>query len=265
MPRLQPSQFQIVTDILLQQPFNTFFALAVTEQQVGGEVYADNSEKPKSLLVLHPYGMALLWGETQNQSFNQEVSKVLSVAPSAQLRHRWVQIYPHFWGNLVNSLPDNNNSLKVERFTRSNFQFDETVYLQWKVAQQPSNEIVIPIDATIFGEMPGAVVPKYFWKSAADFIQNGAGFTVLRNGRPASTAFAAYCHGSFLEIGIETIPECWGEGLAQISCSALIDYCLERGLTPVWSCREENVASLRLAQKLGFIPSVTLPNFRISY
>lgn len=52
--------------------------------------------------------------------------------------------------------------------------------------------------------------------------------------------------------------------VAELTCRKLIDYCLERDLIPVWSCRFENTASCKLAQKLGFEPTLMIPFYRLS-
>lgn len=42
---------------------------------------------------------------------------------------------------------------------------------------------------------------------------------------------------------------------------AMIEYCLENGFKPIWGCRKDNLASLRLAQKLGFEEKVCHPTY----
>jgi RimJ/RimL family protein N-acetyltransferase len=72
-------------------------------------------------------------------------------------------------------------------------------------------------------------------------------------------------HDNYLELGIETVEAYRGKGLAQSVCSALIDYCLQNNYEPVWSCRFENTASYRLAQKLGFEPVSTRTYYKLPY
>jgi RimJ/RimL family protein N-acetyltransferase len=55
-----------------------------------------------------------------------------------------------------------------------------------------------------------------------------------------------------------------GRGFAYHACAALIEYCIRKGLMPVWSCRYENTASYRLAQRLGFVPTLYLPYYRLA-
>mgnify|MGYP000940173832 FL=1 len=107
------------------------------------------------------------------------------------------------------------------------------------------------------------MIPRFFWNSPELFKKVGAGFTLYYNGEPASTAFSAYVENNKLEIGIETIEKFKGKGFALLVCSALIDYSIDRGLEPEWSCRLENTGSYRLAQKLGFVPQLYIPYYRL--
>jgi hypothetical protein len=40
---------------------------------------------------------------------------------------------------------------------------------------------------------------------------------------------------------------------------------IDRGLTPVWSCRTENKESFRLAESLGFVPVLQLPYYELPW
>jgi RimJ/RimL family protein N-acetyltransferase len=100
--------------------------------------------------------------------------------------------------------------------------------------------------------MPGTVVPRFFWDSAMDFLQNSKGFTLFVDNQPVSTAFASFLIGDILEIGIQTVDGLYGKGYSALSCCKLIDYCVENNLEPIWSCKKDNIGSVKLAQKLGF-------------
>ena len=54
------------------------------------------------------------------------------------------------------------------------------------------------------------------------------------------------------DIGVSTI-EVWREkGFATVAASLVAQEIQARGKVPVWSCGEDNIASLRVAEKLGF-------------
>lgn len=273
---LQPQEYSRVTDPIKNLPINTFFARSVTEQQLTGSVLVDRTDQPQTIFVIHPYGMALLTGKADNEEFNHALIDQLLKKSPTQLSWLWLQVWPEAWSPALealvdeklagtNSSVDNSDRPRFEKFRRSNFNFNHEKWSRFRSTFALHRESIVRTDQMLFETMPGAVIPKYFWNDAGDFTRKGTGFTYLIDGKPASTAFSAYVHDNYLELGIETSPDYWGKGLALQVCTALIDYCLEKNLIPVWSCREENTASVRLAQKLGFEPTLTLPNYKISY
>ena len=127
---------------------------------------------------------------------------------------------------------------------------DESAFIAFFIACNPSLE-------------DGDWLPDYF----ADFVCNGLSCGVFRDGRLASCVDASempYMADSVREIGINTLPELRGRGLATDACSLTVRRILDAGLTPLWSTAAENVASQRLAERLGFrlfgdCLAVTLP------
>ncbi len=276
MIRLNPDEFVKVIDPIRNLPINTFFARSVTEQQLAGTVFVDRHDQPETIFVLHPYGMALLTGKSDNDEFNRSLIGYLLAKSPAGLSWLWLQVWPEAWSPIMESLMEErlngnkqtdlpSNGILFDKFLRANFSFNHERWLQFRSSFRLNSESMVRTDQKLFETMPGAVIPRFFWNNADDFSRKGIGFTFLRDGKPASTAFAAYLHDNFLELGIETAPEYWGEGLALQVCTALIDYCLENNYVPVWSCRMENRASVTLAQKLGFELTLTLPNYKLSY
>ena len=111
--------------------------------------------------------------------------------------------------------------------------------------------------------MTGSVIPKSFWDSPHDFKQKGVGFGLYYDGKLVSTAFSSFRFPGKLELGIETAEEFKGMGFGEMVCKALIEYCIEKNLEPVWACRLENTGSYRLAKKLGFVPCRELPYYKL--
>lgn len=156
-------------------------------------------------------------------------------------------------------------SASVETNVRVNFRLDVAKYKSTIAAHPVSpSEAIVPTTQELALAMPGAVTPRFFWRFAEDgSLCIDAGFTRVVEGKPASTAFASCRTERELEIGIETADGYRGHGYAFDVSAALIAYCLEQGLEPVWACRLENEGSFRLAQRLGFEPVFTLPYYRL--
>ncbi len=92
--------------------------------------------------------------------------------------------------------------------------------------------------------------------SAEVFLQNGFGY-VLRNnddsGEIIGEVYAAFLGGGFCEVGITTHPDYQGQGVATNIACYLIIRCIRDNLIPIWSCNYENLGSLKVALKVGFV------------
>lgn len=74
-------------------------------------------------------------------------------------------------------------------------------------------------------------------------------WTCYVDGEPACFAYAPWHSATLFDVSVDTLPGYRQLGLATIATSAMIR--AERG-KPVWGADEANIASLRLAERLGF-------------
>ena len=276
MIELPAEHYRRLSRYLDEIHFNHLFARAVIDGDVNGQVYVDNVAHPTSYYIVHRYGMSLLGGDFRNAEFNAAFREYALNIKGTRTAHEWMQVFPAGWNTLLKDLFGNKLVLAksntegatrsiVELNTRVNFLFNRDTYL--KIRKRTANNTKIRITDTtkeIYDQMPGSVVPCSFWKSSDNFIAKGVAFTLYYEEKLAATAFSSFVAPGKLELGIETLSEFRGRGLAEEVCSALIDYCLERNLEPIWACRLENTGSYKLAQKLGFIPILELPYYRLS-
>lgn len=276
---LNPVDYDRVGHLVQNIPFNTFFAGMVTRKRLRGTIYVNNAANPESCLIFHHYGMLLLCGRTDETDFNARVKDIL--LHTRYDRPLWLQVYPPEWSGLLQSLlgnrlaryPQDSDHLKAEsefnrltrknviQCTRVNFAFNQDKYLLSPKPEIPRALKIIRANRKLFQGLHGVVVPKYFWDSYEDFARCGAGFSVLEGETILSTCFSAFVIDNHFEIGIETNPDHRGKGHAELAARACIDYCLAHGYDPVWACRKENLASYRLAQKLGFEVTGELPYY----
>jgi hypothetical protein len=274
MKILGKGKYGLVTESLKKVTFNNYFARSVVEKHISGTVYADNDNSPSTFYIVHPYKMSLLFGDPENEEFNSAFYDYALNTARTRNYHEWMQVYPETWhsriselfkGKLINSRENRNNSQGdlIEINTRVNFTFQPDKYSVFKQHNTGKGFSIRRTDKEIFGRMNGSVVPKYFWDNAGQFVDKSVGFSLFYQNDLAATAYAAFIHGKQLEIGIETVDKYRGQGFAQHACSVLIDYCLKNNYEPVWSCRMENNASMKLAQKLGFEPVKYIPYYRL--
>jgi len=274
MKILGKNSYHLAAKTLSELTINHLFARAVVEQKVDGKIYVDDTEQPTTFLIAHPYGMSLLLGNENNDSFNAAFVDYALNSNKFRQKTEWLQAYPASWNEKLavlfankmireNEKTDVDNQDKIELSTRVNFRFNEEKYLDFKRKLEKNTYEIVRTSKQHFEEINGTVVPTYFWNNAEDFSMNAVGFSLIYEGKPASTAFSAFIIDQKLEIGIESVAEVRGRGFALYTCSAMIDYCLENGYEPVWACRLENTVSYKLAQKLGFEPTLYIPFYKL--
>jgi GNAT superfamily N-acetyltransferase len=72
--------------------------------------------------------------------------------------------------------------------------------------------------------------------------------------RPVSFCYAGSRTEALWDVSIDTLAEYQRKGYAGMCATYMIRYMRTQGKQPVWQAVEENPASWRLAQKLGFVP-----------
>jgi RimJ/RimL family protein N-acetyltransferase len=275
MVELTPDKYNLLIEPLKKVTINHLFARSVVEKHVTGKVFVDSIQNPKTFYVIHPYGISLLFGDFNNPGFNNNFYNYALNKYNFRTTFEWLQTFPRDWDSVISDLlknklikqADNAGGLEqgiVELNTRVNFKFNKDKYFQTNHDFDNQDYSIIQTGFDEFAGMIGSVIPQYFWNNANDFINNGVGFSLIDNGAIASTAYSAFVHDDKLEIGIETVEQYRGKGYAEKTCAKLIDYCIKRNLDPVWACKLENQPSFKLAQKLGFEPTIMIPFYRLS-
>ncbi|MBC9909932.1 GNAT family N-acetyltransferase [Chitinophaga varians] len=267
MTPLDPTAYPQLLASLKAAPINTLFAQAVVDGKVNGKVYTDHATHPTTYYIVHPYGMSLLWGDSSDEAFLRQLKDYVDNTQGQRPGEEWLQAFPVSWDPVLDKLFRDEQQqpvAHVERDTRLNLTFNADKYREQRKQVPAEAPIQITtVSHAAFDNMTGTVIPTHFWNSADEFVSQSIGYSVYYNNTLASLAFAAFIDHEVLEIGIETCAAFRGKGLAYHSCAALIDYCLERGLEPIWACRGSNAGSRKLAQQLGFEVSRELPYYKL--
>lgn len=251
-------------------PVNTGFARAVLDGAAPGALWCDRAEEPRAFHAVHGYGMSLVWGPGVDAAFGAVVARLrrgVGVAPVA--RDEWLQVDPRWaglgWDAALAAVPFDAPAAAAgttARHVRLNFVHDPRAARAPRPL--PDGWRTRPATEADFGRS-GSVAPAGFWPDAAAFLAHGGGLVAERvaDGAAGAIAFTSYRTGGDLEIGIETAPAFRGRGLGAHVAGAFVDVVRVAGLTPVWSCREDNVASVRVAASAGFVPTARLPYYHL--
>lgn len=91
------------------------------------------------------------------------------------------------------------------------------------------------------------------WGGPAGLATSGHARGAFVDGRLMSVACAFYVGERYEEIGVVAEPDHRGRGLSAGSTAALGEDIRARGRSPSWTTSPDNAASLRVAEKLGFL------------
>jgi GNAT superfamily N-acetyltransferase len=92
----------------------------------------------------------------------------------------------------------------------------------------------------------------WMWPSLDHFYAHGLGWAAQVGDRLICWCTAEYMSGDRCGIGIATHPDFRQKGVATAVTVRFIQSCLDKGLQPHWECDQENLSSVRVAEKAGF-------------
>ncbi len=92
------------------------------------------------------------------------------------------------------------------------------------------------------------------WESAQEMLEEGVAAGAVVKGALVAIAFTHARSARDADVAVSTLKEWRGRGFATAAASLFAKRLQEAGRRPMWSSGEDNLASLRVAKKLGFTP-----------
>lgn len=90
------------------------------------------------------------------------------------------------------------------------------------------------------------------YKTRETMLTAGIAAGAIVNGNIVAIAHTYAETDLHVDIGVSTVEQWRGKGFATAAASLVAQEIQAKGKVPAWSCGEDNTASLRVAQKLGF-------------
>jgi RimJ/RimL family protein N-acetyltransferase len=107
------------------------------------------------------------------------------------------------------------------------------------------------LDAAV-AEIRGGVA----WASDERMLEEGVVAGAVSEGRLFAIAYTSALGPKHADVAVSTLKEWRGYGLATAAASLVVGKVQEQERVPVWSCGEDNHASLGVAHKLGFVEAL---------
>lgn len=90
------------------------------------------------------------------------------------------------------------------------------------------------------------------WGDIENYNRRGTGIGIFDGSVQVSEAMVGFLGNTHWEIGTITHADYRGQGLSSLASYHLIKKLIKEGVAPSWSCNENNPASYKVAEKIGF-------------
>jgi RimJ/RimL family protein N-acetyltransferase len=232
--------------------------LSVLEGVYPGTIIVDDPDRPRTALLKTTLGGEDAWcflvGDADNDVFNRDLTdaifqrRIIDDTVAVLL----FTCHPEDWhGQLAVVL----HPQQPEPLSRRHYVCREVKY-DWR-AHIPNGFSVQRMELS-FLEQPGLKVPADVrqtldkWRAMTDARFGDFGFVVIRYHKVVAWATVDFVAGGAGDIGFFTVEDYRRRGLATIVSAAAIEHGLSHGLSRiVWTCDEENLGSIRTAERLG--------------
>lgn len=264
MKELVADQFEKALPLVGQMSYNSAL-YAIIERTHAGRIWVDDLTTPTIAFFWDTVRRFYLLGDdTNNEEQNKDLKAILETIVFeygiSEHLSQWTFHYaPREWEKVLLKMIADYLPLKDNRLYYQFDQKDCELSVGWRERIKANFEL-LKIDEAflenkehlehfddIFSEIS-------FWQSKEMFLQYGYGFCLAND-----KTIAAWCLGEYvspnhkrIEVGIATYDLFQKQGFATITGSAFVDYSTQKGYTIGWHCWENNIPSLKTAEKIGF-------------
>lgn len=232
---------------------------AVIEGTAPGRIYVEDVVDPRTAFLWGKGHEFYLVGRENNDDFNSSVSSLLleDIFPEAMRAGRVAYVFRYpadAWERAISDviLKDRHPIKEYRRlFTFKGPRVD------WK-GRISAGSCMKRVDENLLErndlENVTRVADEIHSQSISidDFIRRLFGFCLLHEDTIVSWCLAEYLSGGNCGVGIETDESYRNRGVATLTASAFVDYCVANGITPYWDCWDSNLPSAAVAEKVGF-------------
>jgi hypothetical protein len=250
---LGKNDFHKVLPLYLREDILFPLILAVIQRRQHGCIFVDDLIHPSSALVVTKFGFMQLIG---SENFGVDILNFLkSPEPAAIPSYLlWYSPPDQIQEALDRFVPD-----RIRRRDRVRFIFNSKKIEN--LVESPTGFYVRILDEDLLSKTQRFKldIGSRFWSSQEDFLKNGLGTCVMKDEEIVSICYAACVIDNLAEVDVVTWEEYRGMGLAIVAAQYFMSECIRRGVKPTWDCFVTNTASMKLANRLGFTPTMTYP------
>lgn len=206
-----------------------------------GMALVDDIHKPTQAVVRTDAALTYFGGDTDQTFLETAIARFRHEGPV-------LLVWPP---ETRRPIPFPESARLVQRVEFSYIDPESSLLAEWR-HRVPEGFHIRFIDRTLLARCEWRDEMAFYCGSLENFLVHGIGLCLMRNDEIIVEAYASSLGKTMAEIGAITRETYRGRGYAPVACAHLIQACAERGYQAYWSCDEENLASRRVARKLGF-------------
>jgi RimJ/RimL family protein N-acetyltransferase len=215
---------------------------AVLKGNHSGKAIVENDQKP-SQCVLRTDAALTYFGYRTTQTFLDEaITHLGNIGPV------WL-VWPH----KTSLRPPKIENAKVVKRLEFYDNDPGSEILEKLRKQLPPGFEIRPINAQLFKRCEWREEMEFYAGGFDNFLKYGIGICMMKGNEIITEAYASALGKTRAEIGAITQESYRGQGYAPIASAYLIEVVEQRGYQAYWSCDADHKASIRVAQKLGFL------------
>jgi len=253
MNQLDPNRYELARPLFAGLGEMHLNVTAVLNGDCPGHVHVDDPASPRSAVLVSDDGY-YLGGNVHNQAFNSALNAWLP-------RDSYFVLFCDLgaWRPALDTILQHTYAVCTQR---RYYTCREPGRLDWP-ARLPAGFAIQPVDAALLarGLRRGDVVQEAIdgtWRSAELFQQRGFGAVLVHGDEIAAWSLCDFVDGGRCEMGINTAHDYRRRGLGTLTAAANLSYARTRGYDTVgWHCWANNVGSIGVAEKAGFVHSAT--------
>ena len=255
---IQSDQFEGVRPLFAGLRFQPF-CTAVLAGLRRGRVFVDNLEHPQSAFVSRDDSWCFLAGKANNAAFNQALNRAIferSVVPTTAPA-LLLTCDSEDWKDAIDAVfaPYPPVSMPRRHYVCCTSTFDWRAHLPTGFTVQQMSDAVFSRSAL---HIPDEIRETWEqWRQNAHPAFRDFGFVAIHED-PDAPAIASWATVDAIvdgigDAGLFTVDAYRRRGLAVATTGAALEYGLSHGLAEIsWTCAEDNLGSIRTAEKLGF-------------
>ena len=230
---------------------------AIIEGNNTGRVFVDNTTSPKSgLVLLGNNDGSFLIGDSTNNSFNSEWKNFILEDKSLGMEYFEVAGIHPLWDETILTIF---NEKPIQKWTQKVYKIKEESYVkedcpkieEYYQTEKLTKDILTSGEITNSKEIRTTILES--WRSIDDFLQLGVGYCAIYNNEIVSICFSNFVAANKQCIHIETNEAHRGKQLAKKLAHLFVQECFLQHSLPYWDCTTTNIASVAVAESVGFI------------